>query len=79
VKLLVVIAAPFAVALTAMPAQAQDREVHSTSVTTRHVERDVHRDDQVAPHHGWHRHRVCKTRWSHHRRIRSCRNVRARW
>jgi hypothetical protein len=79
VKLLVAIAAPFAVALAAMPAQAQDREVHSTSVTTRHVEKDIRHDDQAAPHHGWRWKRVCKTRWSHHRKIRTCRNVHVRW
>jgi hypothetical protein len=46
---------------------------------TRHVEQDVHRDDHVAPNHGWHWKKVCTTRWSHHRKVRSCKNVRVRW
>ena len=70
------IATPLAVALSAVPAQAQDRVVRTTTVT-RHVENDVHRD--VAPRHGWHWKRVCKTRWTHHKKVRTCKNVRVRW
>ncbi len=77
-KLLLVIATPVAIALTAMPAQAQDRVVHSSTVTS-HVEKSVHRDDDVAPHHGWRNKRVCKTRWVQHHKVRSCTNLRVRW
>jgi hypothetical protein len=76
VKLLLVIAAPLALAAAALPAQAQDHVVHSTTVT-RHVETDVHHS--TAPHHGWHWKTVCQTHWTHHEKIRSCKKVRVRW
>jgi hypothetical protein len=76
VKLLFTIATALAVPLSAMPAQAQDRVVHSTTVT--HQSSSVHRDVS-GPHHGWRWKRVCKTRWTHHRKIRTCKNVRVRW
>lgn len=82
-KLLLLIAAPLAIAATAMPAQAQDRPapapdrvVHTTTVT-RHVA-SVHRDDRSSPRPG-HWKKVCKTRWTHHKKIRTCKNVRVRW
>ncbi len=75
-KLLLAIAAA-AVAVTAMPAQAQDRAVHSTTVT-RHTTSSVHHDN-AGPRHGWRWKRVCKTRWTHHRKVRTCRKVRVRW
>jgi uncharacterized protein (DUF2384 family) len=75
VKLLV-LAAPLALALTALPAQAQDRVVHSTTVT--HQEASVHREDS-GPHHSWRWKRMCHTRWAHHKKIRTCKNVRVRW
>jgi hypothetical protein len=78
VKLLLTLAAPLAVALLAMPALAQDRATHSTTVT-RHVTSIQHDEHLNAPRHGWRWKRVCKTRWTHHRKIRTCRKVRARW
>ena len=74
-KLLLTIAAT-AAALTAIPAGAQDR-VQTTTVT-RHVEARVHHAGP-APRHGRRWKKVCKTRWTDHRKIRSCRNVRVRW
>ena len=76
-KFLLAIAAPFAVALTAMPAQAQE-VVHSTTVT-RHVEAKSVHSTNAGPRHGWRWKKVCKTRWAHHRKIRSCKKVRVRW
>lgn len=75
-KSILAISAPFAVALAAMPAQAQDR-AHTTTVT-RHVDARVHHAGP-GPRHGSRWKRVCKTRWVNHRKIRKCRNVRVRW
>ena len=74
---LLALATPLAVALTTMPAQAQERVVHSTTVT--HHEASVHHEDHGSPRHGWHRKRVCSTRWLHHKKIRTCKNIRVRW
>jgi hypothetical protein len=74
---LLVIATAFAASLAAMPAQAQDRVVRSTTVT-RHVSTSAHHEDAV-PRHGWRWKRVCRTRWVNHRKIRSCKKVRVRW
>ena len=76
-KLFLAITAAAAVGLTAMPAQAQDRVVRSTTVT-RHATSSVHHDN-AAPRHSWRWKKVCKTRWTHHRKVRSCKKVRVRW
>jgi hypothetical protein len=73
-KLLLLAAAPFAFAL-AGPVAAQDHVVRTTTVT-RHVDKSDH---HVGPNHGWHWKKVCSTSWKHHRKIRSCKNVRVRW
>ena len=64
--------AAFAVgAITAAPVAAQDRvsehrvEVHRTVTTT------TNRHDN-GWHHGMRRHKVCRTHWYHHRKVRRC-------
>ena len=77
-KLILLITAPIAVALAATGAQAQDRVVKTTTVT-RHVDSGVHHDEGARPNHGARWKRVCTNRWVHHKKIRSCKNVRVRW
>lgn len=74
-KLLIPIAAA-AIAVTASAAVAQERTVHTTTVTQRST---VHRErhDDGGPH--WRTKRICKLRWYHHRRIKHCWTTRVRW
>ena len=66
------LAAAAAIALTglapglATPAAAQRTVVHERTVVRGPVR------------HRWHTRRVCRTYWHHHRRVRTCRNVRYR-
>jgi hypothetical protein len=63
-----------AIIATAVPAAAQDREVHQ-SVTHTEVVKSDHHDN--APR--WRTKRVCKVNWVHHRRVNKCWTQRVRW
>ena len=74
-KMLIPIAAAAAIAVTAAAASAQDRTVHTTVTQRSSVHTERH--DDGGSH--WQTKRVCKVRWTHHRRVKRCWTTRVRY